>query len=131
MLWLLAARKKKPLRPLRLLSKHRLLQPPTQLLPPRPLPTLLLPPLRLTLLLPLRLLPRPLLTLLLLLRPLLRKLLTLLLPSNQRKLDSKDRPAGRFFYACGFIVGWAESARRTTAHKKTGPQAGFSCEALN
>jgi len=98
LLWLLAARKKKLLRSLRLLSKH-LLQPPTQLLPPRPLPTLLLPPLRLTLLLPLRLLLRPLLTLLLPLRPLLRKLLTLL-PSNQRKLDSKDRPAGRFFYVC-------------------------------
>jgi len=100
LLWLLAARKKKLLRPLRLLSKHRLPLPPTQLPPPRPLPTQ--PPLlRLTLLLPLRLLLRPLLTLPLLLRPPLRKLLTLLQPSNQRDLI-EDRPAGRFFFVCAF-----------------------------
>lgn len=94
MLWLLAARKKKLLRPLRLLLKHLLL--PTLPLP-RPLPTLLLPPLRLTLLLPLRKLLRPLLTLLLLLRPLLRKLLTLLLPSNQRDLIQKTGLRAGFF----------------------------------
>lgn len=94
---LLAARKKKLLRSLRLLLKHLLL-PPTQPLP-RPLPTQPSLLRLLTLLLPLRLLLRPLLTQLLLLRPLLRKLLTLLQPSNQHGLI-QNRPAGRFFFAC-------------------------------
>jgi hypothetical protein len=100
LLWLLAARKKKLLRPLRLLLKHLLL-PPTQLLP-RPLPTQ--PPLLrlLTLLLPLRLLLRPLLTLLLLLRPLLRKLLTLLQPSNQLHAERKTGLRAGFFTSVRF-----------------------------
>ena len=107
MLWLLAARKKKLLRPLRLLLKHLLL--PTLPLP-RPLPTLLLPPLRLTLLLPLRKLLRPLLTLLLLLRPLLRKPLTLLLPSNQRDLIRKTGLRAGFFFACTAYDGGLQAA---------------------
>jgi hypothetical protein len=95
LLWLLAARKKKLL----LLLRHRLLKPPLRLLL-RPL-RLTLPPLRLlrlllTLLLrPLRLLLRPL-RLLLTLLPLL---LLRLLRSNLYYFK-KNRPAGRFFYAC-------------------------------
>jgi hypothetical protein len=96
LLWLLAARKKKLLRPLRLLLKHLLLLPPTQLLP-RPLPTQPSLLRLLTLLLPLRLLLRPLLTLLLLLRPLLRKLLTLLQPSNQLRAEEKTGLRAGFF----------------------------------
>jgi hypothetical protein len=106
LLWLLAARKKKLLRPLRLLSKHRLLPPPTQLLP-QPLPTqppllqlltLLLQPLP-TLLQPLTKLLQPRPTLL---QP-LPKLLTLL-RSNQSNL-MQNRPAGRFFFACTVCTG--------------------------
>jgi hypothetical protein len=99
LLWLLAASKKKPLLSLRLLPKLRLLlRLLTSLLRPLRLTLLLLRLLTLPLLL--RKLLRPLLTLLLPLRLLLRKLLRLLLPSNQIFSDSKNRPAGRFFFAC-------------------------------
>ncbi|MBQ5946635.1 hypothetical protein KBW98_03950 [Massilia sp. ST3] len=102
MLWLLAARKK----------KHRQPRQPPKLRSPLRLTPLLLRPLRLLTLLSLRLLTLPLL-----LRKLLRLLLTRLLPlrlllrpllklpsSNQNFSDSKNRPAGRFFFACTFCV---------------------------
>jgi len=97
LLWLLAARKKKP----RLLLRHRLLKPPLRL-PLRPLRlTPLQPrPLRLLLTLPLRLL-RLLLRPLRLLLTLLPLLLLRLLRSNSELLQ-KNRPVGRFFYAHTF-----------------------------